>query len=78
MQFLFLIKPTKKFSFEPKLKDQKIELVCESSFYIIGKNELWIIYDTSWNEGHIQGKETMKYMRKINFSKKNQNPITCM
>ena len=36
----FLIKSTEKFSFEPKLKDQKIKLVCESSFlYFWKKNE---------------------------------------
>ena len=55
--FLFFINSTKKFSFEPKLKDQKIKLVFESSLlYIWGKNELYIIYDASWNQGHIQGK----------------------
>ena len=26
------------------------------AFYIIGKNGLCIIYDTTWNQGHIQGK----------------------
>ena len=36
-QFLFLMKSTKKFSFEPKLKDQKMKLVCESSFLYIWK-----------------------------------------
>ena len=59
LQFLSLIKPTKKFSFEPKLKDQKIKLVYESRTYP-GKNK------------------TMKYIRKINFSQNNQNPIICM
>ena len=37
LHFLFLIKSTKKFSFEPKLKDQKIKLVCESSFLYFWK-----------------------------------------
>ena len=34
LHFLFLIKSTKKFIFQPELKNQKIklELVCESSF----------------------------------------------
>ena len=55
--FLFLIKSTKKFNFESKIKDQKIKLVCESIFrYFWEKNELCITYDTSWNQGHIQGK----------------------
>ena len=33
----FLIKSTEKFSFEPKIKDQKIKLVCESSFLLFWK-----------------------------------------
>ena len=53
---MFLIKSAKKFSFEPKVKDQKIKLVCESSFLCFWRNELCIIYDASWNQGHIQGK----------------------
>ena len=49
------------FSFEPKLKDQKIKLVCESSFlYFWKKNELCIIYDTWWNQGHTRGKIKQK------------------
>ena len=57
LHFLFWIKSTKNFSFEPKLKYQKIKLVCKSSFlFFWKKNELCIIYDISWNQGHIQGK----------------------
>ena len=49
------------------------------AFYIIGKNELCIIYDTSWNQGHIQGKIKQWNIRERSiFLKKNQNPITCM
>ena len=46
LHFLFLIKSTKKFNFKPKLKDQKIKLVSESSFlYYWKRNELY--HDTS-------------------------------
>ena len=73
LQFLFLIKPTKKFSFEPKLKDQKIELVCESSFLYYWKKwavyHIWYIMKSRTYPGK---NKTMKYMWKINFSLKNQ------
>ena len=39
------------------------------AFYIIGKK--WVVYDTSWNQGHIQGKiKQWNIWRKINFSQK--------
>ena len=61
------------------------------AFSIFGKkNDLCIMYDTSWDLGHIQGKikqwersrkkwernEIDKDMRKTDFSQRNQNPIT--
>ena len=41
----FLIESTEKFSFEPKLKYQKIKLVCESSFLYFWKKMHGVIID---------------------------------
>ena len=40
----FLIKSTEKFSFEPKLKDQKIKLGCASSFLYFWKKMNCVSY----------------------------------
>ena len=53
---LLLIKSAKKFSFEPNVKDKRLNWFVKVTFSISGKNELRIIYDASWNQGHIQGK----------------------